>query len=80
LSVPWCKKALYKYSSFPFLFPKKGHSSPHFSAHVYCGETAEWIKTPLGTEVGMGTELSPQKGAQQLPNFRPMSTVARRLD
>jgi len=21
LSVPWCKKALYKYSSFPFLFP-----------------------------------------------------------
>ena len=20
LSVPWCKKALYKYSSFPFLF------------------------------------------------------------
>jgi len=30
---------------------KKGHSSPHFSAHVYCGQTAGWIKMPLGTEV-----------------------------
>jgi len=22
--------------------PRKGHSSPHFSAHVYCGQTAGW--------------------------------------
>jgi len=34
--------------------PKKGHSSPHFSAHVYRGQTAEWIKMPLGMEVGLG--------------------------
>jgi len=35
--------------------PKKGHSAPvHFSAHVYCGQTAGWIKMPLGTKVGLG--------------------------
>jgi len=28
-------------------------SSPHFSAHVYCGQTARWIKMPLGTKVGL---------------------------
>jgi len=33
--------------------PKKGQS-PQFLAHVYCGQTAGWIKTPLGTEVDFG--------------------------
>ena len=33
---------------------KKGHSSPQFSAHVYCGQTAGWIKMPLGAKVGLG--------------------------
>ena len=33
--------------------PEKGHS-PQFSAHVYYGQTAGWIKMPLGTEVGLG--------------------------
>jgi len=33
--------------------PKRGRS-PQFSAHVYCGQTAAWIKMPLGTEVGLG--------------------------
>ena len=33
--------------------PKKGRS-PQFSAHVYCGQTAAWIKMPFGTEVGLG--------------------------
>jgi len=50
--------------------PKKGHSSPHFLPHVYCGETAGCIKMPFGTEVGlgpatlcyMGTQLRPHKG------------------
>jgi len=49
--------------------PKKGHS-PHFSARVYCGETAEWIKMQLGTKVGVapgdivlnGDPAPPQKG------------------
>jgi len=33
--------------------PKKGHSSPHFLAPVYCGQTAGRIKVPLGTEVDL---------------------------
>ena len=36
----------------PFL-EKKG-TAPHFSAHVYCGQTAGWIKMSLGTEVNLG--------------------------
>jgi len=24
-------------------------------AHVYCGQTARWIKMPLGREVGLGS-------------------------
>jgi len=34
----------------PAPLPKKG-GSPQFSAHVYCGQTAGWIKMPLGMEV-----------------------------
>ena len=37
----------------PAPLPKRGRS-PKFSAHVYCGRTAAWIKMPLGTEVGLG--------------------------
>jgi len=37
----------------PVLLPKK-ERSPKFSAHIYCGQTATWIKMPLGTEVGLG--------------------------
>ena len=25
-------------------------------AHVYCGQTAAWIKVPPGTEVGLGPD------------------------
>ena len=32
--------------------PKKGQS-PQFSAYVYCGQTAGWMKLVLGTEVGL---------------------------
>jgi len=32
--------------------PKKG-DSPQYLAHVYCGQTARWIKIPRGTEVGL---------------------------
>jgi len=50
---------------------QKRVQSPQFSAHVYCSQTAAWIKIPLGTEVGLDTEHilldgdpapSPQKG------------------
>ena len=51
---------------------------------VYCGQTVRWIKTKLGTEVGLcpghtvldGDPALP-KGAQS-PNFWPMSIVAKR--
>jgi len=64
----------------PAPLPQRRHS-PQFSAHVYCGQTAGWIKMPLGTEVGLGpggvldAASCPQKGAR--PNFRPMSVVAK---
>ena len=49
---------------------------PQFSAHVYCGQTARWIKVALGMEVGLGpghivvdgdTAPLPQKGTD--PQF-----------
>ena len=69
-------------------YPKRGRS-PKFSAHVYCGQKAGWIKMALGMEVGLGpghTVLDgdpatlPKKGAELSPNFRPISIVAKRLD
>jgi len=34
--------------------PQKGSGAPHkFSAHVYCGQMAGWIKMPLGMKVGL---------------------------
>ena len=35
--------------------PKRGRSPPlpKFSAHVYCGQTAGWMKLVLGMEVGL---------------------------
>jgi len=37
----------------PAALPQKGRS-PQFSAHIYFGQTAAWIKMPLGMEVGLG--------------------------
>jgi len=33
---------------------KKGHTHRTIAAHVYCGQTAGWMKTPFGTEVDLG--------------------------
>jgi len=64
---------------------KKGTFTPtQFLTHVYCGQTAGWMKTPLGTEVDLGPGHTvvdgvpaPVKGAQQPPpSSRPMSIVA----
>jgi len=33
---------------------QKGQNLAQFSAHVYCDQTAAWIKMPLGTEIGIG--------------------------
>jgi len=59
------------------LYPRKGHS-PRFSAHVCCGQTAGWIKMPLGMEVGLGPgrivlhgDPAPPSKGEQPPNFGP---------
>ena len=69
--------------------PQKGGGAK-FSAHVYCGQTAGWMKLVLGMEVGLspgdfvldGDSVPfPQQGAGRspLPNFRPIFIVAKRL-
>jgi len=73
----------------PRPLPQKGRSPTQFSAHVYCGQAAAWIKMPLGTEVGLGlrdivfdvqTQLPPEKSTPTPPNFWPMSIVVKWLD
>ena len=56
---------------------KKGTPSPtQFLDHVFCGQMAGWMKTPLGTEVDLGPGHivlnrvpAPATGAQQPPLF-----------
>jgi len=62
--------------------PEKGHV-PQFSVHVYCGQMASWVKTPLGTQVDLGQGHIVLDGVPALrqrgtaaPSFRPMSIVA----
>ena len=48
--------------------PEKGvEPPPQFSAHVYCGQTAGWIKMPLDTKVCLSPGDSVLDGAQPLP-------------
>ena len=63
--------------------PKKGAEPPQFLAHVYCGQTAGWIKMPLGTEVDLGPGHFVLDGFPAIgergtadPSFRPMPIVA----
>ena len=66
------------------------HAANKFSAHVYCGQTAGWMKLVLGMEVGLspgdfvldGDPVPfPPKGSEPLlPNFGPMFVVAKQLD
>ena len=51
----------------------RGRNHPQFSAHVYCGQTARWIKMAIGMEVGLDpvhivldgdTAPLPKKGAE----------------
>ena len=68
--------------------PEKGAQHPQFSANGYFGQTAGWIRIPLGTEVGLGPgdivldgdQAPPRKGARRAappPLFNPLcsSTV-----
>jgi len=63
--------------------PEKGQITDQFW-HMYCNQTAERIKMPIGTGIGFGrghngldgTHPLPQIGTH--PNLRPMSVVAER--
>jgi len=67
---------------------KRGLSSPKFSVHVCCGQTAGRIKMPLVTEVGFSPGHIVLDGDQPPPPpkwhssryFSAMSIVAKRLD
>jgi len=68
--------------------PQIGGAAPKFTAHVYCDQTAGWIKMVLGMEIGLSPgnfvldgdpAFSPKRGRSSLPNFRPISIVAKRL-
>jgi len=66
---------------------EKGTPTPtQFLAHVYCRQTAGWIKIPLGTEVNLGPGdivldgLAAPLKRGTAPSFRFMSIVAKRLD
>jgi len=55
----------------------KGGGPPNFSAHVYCEQTAGWMKLVLGMVVGLspgefvldGDPAPPPKAAEPLPQF-----------
>ena len=60
-----------------------GGSPTQFLAHVYCGQMAGWMKTPLGTEVDLGPGHIVLDGVSALrergtatSSYRPMSIVA----
>ena len=64
---------------------EKRHTYPtQFLAHVYCGQTAGGMKTPLGTEdlgphhIVLDGVPAPRKRGTEAhpPSFRPMSFVA----
>ena len=66
----------------PVTPPQKVGGAAKFSAHIYCDRTAGWIKMPLATRrlcFRWGPSPYP-KGVEPLPNFRPISVVAKRLD
>jgi len=59
-------------------------TTSQFLAHVYCGQTAGWMKTPLDTDVDLGpghivldgSQLCVKQAQQPPPSFRPVSIVA----
>ena len=62
--------------------PKKGGTPPTFGPCliVYCGQTAGWIKMPLGMDVGLSPGHIVLDRDPAPRNFWPMSVVAKRLD
>jgi len=75
----------------PAPLPQKGgRAPPKFLANVYCGQTAGCIKMVVSTDVGLSPGnfmldgdpalLHKKRGRSSLPNFRPISIVAKRLN
>jgi len=71
------------------LSSKRGQSPAPIFGLFYCGQTAGYIKMPLGMEVGLspgdfvfdGDPATPRKKGTPTPsNFLPMSIVAKRLN
>ena len=53
---------------------KRRHTHPtQLLAHVYCGQTAGWMETPLGTEVDLGPGHTVLDGT---PGLRVRGTAA----
>ena len=53
--------------------PKRG-TGPQISVHVYCGQTAEWMKTPYEVDLGQGHtvldgDLAPRERGTAAPLF-----------
>ena len=66
---PWPRRHCVRCGPSSTLSKKGAELPPQFSAHVYCDQTARWIKMPLGMEVGLGPDdivldraQLPQKG------------------
>ena len=57
----------------PAPLPQKGSRAPQYSAHFYCGQTAGWMKTPLGTEVDLGPG---HIVLEEVPALHEMGTAA----
>jgi len=72
----------------PAPLPKKGAEPPRqFLAHVYCSQTAGWIKMTLNMEVGLGPghivrdgESAPLPKSEQSPPIFGLSILAKWLD
>jgi len=76
---PWPRRRCVRWRPSSALSKKGTEPPPQFSAHVYCGQTAGWIKVALGMEVGLGPDHIvldgdaaplPQKGTEP-PIFDP---------
>jgi len=68
---------------------KEGAEPPNFRSMFIVDKTAGWIKMALGIFVGLSpsdfvldVDPAPSQngGGAPVPNFRPISTVAKRLD
>ena len=56
--------------------PQERKRSPQFLAHVYCGQTAGWIKVVLGMEIGLSPGDFVLVGDPARPlAFRPMFII-----